>query len=99
MTTLTKTQLKFLKGLGHHLNPVILIGAQGVTDALLTELNKALLHHELIKIKMANDDRDERRVMNESILTYTKAELIGTIGKTFIIYRANPKAPKISLPR
>lgn len=99
MTTLNKTQLKYLKGLGHHLNPVILVGAQGITDNLLAELDKALSHHELIKIKIANDDRDSRRAMNDEILKASKAVLVGAIGKTFILYRANPKDPKVALPR
>lgn len=99
MTTLTKTQLKYLKGLGHHLNPVILVGAQGISDNLLKELNNALSHHELIKIKIAHDDRDARRAMNDEILAASKAQLVGAIGKTFILYRTNPKEPKISLPR
>ncbi|AEG31402.1 ribosome assembly RNA-binding protein YhbY [Thiomicrospira cyclica] len=99
MTSLTKTQLKYLKGLGHHLNPVILVGAQGISDNLLAELDKALSHHELIKIKIAHDDRDSRRAMNDEILKASKAVLVSAIGKTFILYRTNPKAPKVALPR
>ncbi|SFR48816.1 ribosome assembly RNA-binding protein YhbY [Thiomicrospira sp. ALE5] len=99
MTTLTKTQVKYLKGLGHHLNPVILVGAQGITENLLKELNNALNHHELIKVKIAHDDREARREMNDEILKASKAVLVGAIGKTFILYRPHPKEPKLSLPR
>ncbi|SIN86072.1 RNA-binding protein [Sulfurivirga caldicuralii] len=88
---LTIQQKKALRGLAHHLNPVIQIGAKGVTDALMDELNSTLDHHELIKIRINEGDREERKAIIEAVVNATGAELVQSIGKVFVLFRRNPE--------
>jgi RNA-binding protein len=81
---------KKLKSEAHSLNPVVTIGQSGLTDAVLAEIELALDHHELIKIKI-RAERDERKLISEKICTATHAEAIQSIGQIIVIYRLNPK--------
>ena len=96
--SLPKNQLKFLRGLCHSLNPVIMIGQKGLTDEVINELNLALDHHELVKIKIAMDDREARHAMVASICEKSHSEAVQEIGKTVSVYRLNTEKPVISLP-
>lgn len=96
---LTTAQQKFLRSLAHHLSPVVWVGASGVTEALLNELSLTLDTHELIKVKLLNDDREQRQQMIEQLLSASGAEKVQSIGKILVLYRANTKQPKIKLPR
>lgn len=80
---------KKLKSEAHSLNPVVTIGQSGLTDAVLAELELALDHHELLKVKI-RAERDDRKVISEKICTSTGAELIQSIGQVIVIYRLNP---------
>ena len=93
-------QKKYLRGLAHHLNPVIIIGQNGLSDGLMNELESTLDHHELIKIRIAAGDRDERREIMDAVCKATGAELVQAIGRVFVIYRPNPdrKDSDIHLP-
>jgi len=84
---LTTNQKKFLRGIAHGLNPMIIIGAKGVTESLMVELESTLEHHEILKIKMASTDRDDRKAIVDYILEQTGALLVQTIGKVCVIYR------------
>lgn len=84
---LTTNQKKFLRGIAHGLNPMIIIGANGVTESLMAELEKTLEHHEILKIKMASADREDRKAIVDYILEQTGALLVQTIGKVCVIYR------------
>ena len=86
-TPLTKKQKKFLTGIAHGLNPMIIIGANGVTDSLMAELERTLEHHEILKIKIASAEREDRKTIIDYILEQTGAELVQSIGKTCVIYR------------
>ncbi len=79
-----------LKAQAHSLKPVIIIGQAGLTDAVLAEIEIALNHHELIKIKI-RAERDDRHVLREKICLSTGATLIQSIGQIAVIYRHNPK--------
>ncbi|MSP27365.1 MAG: ribosome assembly RNA-binding protein YhbY [Methylococcales bacterium] len=81
---------KKLKSDAHSLKPVVMIGQPGLTDAVLAEIELALDHHELIKIKICAE-RDERKLISEKICTATSAEAIQSIGQIIVIYRLNPK--------
>ncbi len=96
---LTNAQLKHLRSLAHHLKPVILIGQHGVTENVINELNIALDHHELVKIKIAGDDREARQEMIQRLCDESAADKVQTIGKTLTLFRRNNKKPKIDLPR
>jgi RNA-binding protein len=93
MTISTETK-KHYRTLGHALKPVVTIAGNGLSEAVIGELNRALDDHELIKIKLAVEDREERKALVEEILTNLRAELIQTIGKVVLILREARK-PKL----
>jgi RNA-binding protein len=84
-------QRRWLKAQAHHRKPVVSVGQAGVTERLLTELEVALAHHELLKVKVAAGDRDQRGGIIDQLVGATRAELIHRIGNVAVLYRANPK--------
>ncbi len=94
---LNAKQRKHLKGLAHHLKPVVLVGNAGVTAAVLKEVELALGYHELIKIRLPGIDRDERHAMLEQICAAATAEAVQEIGRVAVVYRRGEK-PRIELP-
>ena len=96
---LSKAQIKFLRAKCHDLKPVIMLGQKGLTEAVLDELDKALDHHELVKIKLSVDDRVARQQLSDEICQHSQAEAVQSIGKTLSIYRPNKKKPVIQLPK
>lgn len=99
MEKLAGFQRKFLRGLAHNLNPVIMIGKNGLNAAVEESIDQALRDHELIKIKFV-DFKDERGAIAEQIATRTACEEVGSIGHVAIFYRRNedPKQRKIRVP-
>lgn len=86
-----KKTKKSLKALAHHLDPVVMTGANGLTPGVQQEIDIALTAHELIKLKLNAGDKTERQAMRDAILNEHNAELIQEIGHTITIYRANPE--------
>jgi len=97
--SLSKTQLKFLRAQCHDLKAVIMLGQKGLTDEVLSEIEIALDFHELIKIKLAVDDKDARKQMIADICEKTQSEEVQSIGKTLSIFRDNPNKDAIELPK
>lgn len=97
--SLKPTQKRYLRGLAHALKPVIMVGNKGVTEALLGEFSIALDHHELIKVRLAGDDRDERAGQIAELAKASGADLVQNIGKVACFFRRNHEAPKIALPK
>jgi RNA-binding protein len=95
---LTEPQKKYLRGLGHKLKPVIMIGDAGLTDAVAAEFLSALDHHELIKVKIRVGDRDLRDNIISELCKAGDAALVARIGNVALIYRANQDKPRIVLP-
>jgi len=95
---LSKTQKKYLRGLTHPLDPVVMIADRGLSDNVMREIELALNHHELIKVKI-RAEREERSTWISEIGESTGAELVHQIGQVACFYRKNPKTPKIALPR
>ncbi len=95
---LSTKQKQFLKGLAHNLKPVVLTGANGLTEAVLAEIELALNHHELIKIKIASEDRDTKNLIADAIARETKGQKVQVIGKTLVLYRQSEDR-KIELPK
>lgn len=91
-------QRRYLKGLAHPLKPVILIGNNGLTDNVLSEIDNALNHHELIKVRVSGQERADRKQMLDTIAVKTGADLIMVIGHIGGFYRPAEK-PAIQLPR
>ena len=98
MTTLSTKQKQFLKGLAHHLNPVVMLGNNGLTEGVLAEIDNALDYHELIKIKIAGAERETNQLIINAIVRETKASKVQTIGHILVLYRPSEEA-KIQLPR
>jgi RNA-binding protein len=96
--SITSGQLRHLRGLAHHLRPVVTLGQAGLTDAVMREIETALQFHELIKVKLAGADRAERTLLVQRILERSNAELIQQIGATASIFRRNPDKPRVRLP-
>ncbi len=96
--SLNKKQIQHLKGLAHSLKPVVLLGSNGLTEAVVAEIDYALNHHELIKVKIPTDDRETKALIVEAICRETKSEKIQVIGKTLIIYRQGEEQ-KIRVPK
>jgi RNA-binding protein len=99
---LNPKQISHLRGLAHNLSPVVMIGNQGLTDNIIKEIDVNLHAHELIKIKVAGDDREARKTIYESICAATHAIGIHHIGKQLVIYRASEtikEKNKIHIPK
>lgn len=95
---LTDSQRRHLRGLAHHLKPVVLMGQAGLKDTVLAEIDGALTHHELVKVKVAAEDRDDRAGVIAAIVAGTGADLVQTIGHMAVLFRRNPKKPRVALP-
>ncbi|MUL17639.1 ribosome assembly RNA-binding protein YhbY [Aliivibrio fischeri] len=95
---LSTKQKQYLKGLAHNLKPVVLMGANGLTEAVVAEIEIALNHHELIKVKVASEDRDTKQLIVEAIIRETEAEKVQVIGKILVLYRPSEDR-KIEIPR
>lgn len=94
---LTSDQRKFLKAQAHALKPVVMIGAQGLTEAVLQEAERALAAHELIKIRVLGDDREARDAYLAELCAGLGAAPVQHIGKLLLLYRPAQK-PKLQLP-
>lgn len=94
MEPLNSSQRKHLKALAHHLDPVVMVGAKGLTEAVLREADGALRAHELIKMKVAAEDREP---VARAVCEALGCALVQHIGKVLVLYRpAEP--PRIELP-
>lgn len=96
---LAAAQKRYLRGLAHDLKPLILVGAKGITDALIAELDLVLERHELVKVKVAAEDRDERDAWIEDLVARSGAAQIQRVGHVLTIYRPSREKPQITLPR
>lgn len=97
MAALSIQERKRLRQIGHALNPVVMIGGQGLTENVVEETNRALNDHELIKVKIAGEDREARVAVIAEISDVTGAEVVQTIGKIALLYKkAKQQNPKLS---
>lgn len=88
---------KNLRTIGHKLNPIVTIAGNGLSEGVLQELNRALDDHELIKVKLAIAEREDRKELVAELVALPNVELIQEIGKVVLLYRHNKKAnPKLS---
>lgn len=97
--SLTEPQRKHLKRLAHHLRPLVQTGANGLTEAVIAEMDRALGDHELVKVRLVAGDREERSAMIAEVCERLEAELVQRIGHVAILYRRHPEKPVIELPR
>jgi RNA-binding protein len=96
---LTNAQVRFLRGQAHDLKAMLQVGGKGITDALVAEVELALEHHELIKVKVAGEDRAVRDAMITDLAARADAALVQRIGHTAVLYRPSKDKRQIVLPR
>jgi len=96
---LTERQKKFLRRQAHSLKPVVSAGDKGITPAVLGEIEIALEHHELIKVRLRLGDRDARNKAITQMLDSTGAILVSRVGNIAAIYRPRKTKPGIILPK
>ena len=94
---LSARQRTYLRGLAHARKPVVSTGQRGLTPAVMNEIEQALGHHELVKIKLVAPDREARQAMTEEICRQTGCAWVQSIGHIAVLYRP-AAAPVIALP-
>lgn len=95
---LTATQRRYLKSLAHPLKPVVMVGAKGLTDAVIRELQVAFESHELLKLRLSGVEREEKAALAAQLVEAAGAELVQSIGHVLTLYRLHPEKPQIALP-
>ena len=96
---LTPAQIRFLRGVAHDLKPLLQLGGKGLTPAFLAELDAGLEQHELVKVKVAGDDRDARYAVVAELVVVTRSSLVQRIGHVAVLYRPAQDKRRIVLPR
>jgi RNA-binding protein len=97
--SLTSAQTRFLRGAAHELKAMLQVGGKGITEALVAEVANALEQHELIKVKIAAEDREVRDAMIDELAERSGAALVQRIGHTAVLYRPSRDRRQIVLPR
>ncbi|WP_296194158.1 MULTISPECIES: YhbY family RNA-binding protein [unclassified Psychrobacter] len=94
---LDNATVKRLKGIGHDLKPIVMIGNKGITPSIAEEIDRALTDHELIKVKLPAGSKEERDVIGAQLAAAANATLVHSIGRMALLLRQNPNAnPKLS---
>ncbi|MEP1449197.1 MAG: ribosome assembly RNA-binding protein YhbY [Paraglaciecola sp.] len=96
--TLSNKQKQHLKGLAHSIKPVVQLGNNGLTEGVLAEIEGAINHHELIKVKVPTDDKEEKALIIDAIVRETGAFKLQTIGHVVVLYKQS-EDKKIELPK
>lgn len=87
---LSGKQKRYLRGLGHHLKPLVILGRDGLSKNVIIAINAVLVAHELVKIKVGNGCLLDRHEAAEDIAEKTGSEIIQILGKTLLLFRPNP---------
>ena len=96
--TLSEKQRKYLRGLAHSRDPVVMIGNAGLTPGITSEMDTALGAHELVKVSARVGDREQRDQVLTQLASDTRSTLVQRIGNIGVFYRAHKEKPKIILP-
>jgi RNA-binding protein len=96
---LTGKQARYLRGVGHHLHAIVMIGKDELTDRVVTATDEALTSHELIKVKLQDGCLSDRREIADELARATASSVAQVLGRTFLLYRRHPENPLISLPK
>jgi len=96
--SLSGKQRRYLRSLGHAMNPVVHIGRGGLTEQVIAAIAEALASHELIKIKLGSSSDLERQDAAAQAASATGSEVAQVLGKTALLYRRHPDKPVIELP-
>ena len=95
---LNSRQRQHLRGLAHPLDPVVRIGRDGMTEAIVTKADQELEAHELIKIKVGDNCLEDVKLLVGSLAEQTQSENVQVIGRVGVLYRRRSKDPEIVLP-
>lgn len=95
---LSEKQKKYLRGLAHGRDPIVLIGQGGHSPAVTSELDIALGAHELVKVRARVGDRDQRDAILDTLAQQTSSTLVQRIGNVGVFYRRHKEKPRIILP-
>ena len=95
---LTGKQRRHLRGLGHHLAPVVQIGKEGLSEAFVGAVEQALEDHELIKVKILETASVDRHEVADELAAATRSEVAQVLGYTILLYRPRAEDPAITLP-
>ncbi len=99
MAVLTSRQVAFLKALAHEQKPVILLGRKGITESVVKETDSALTIHELIKVRLATEEKESLDDEALAMAAKTASALVERRGKVAILYRRRREEPTIVLPK
>src|SRR5258708_25715647 len=99
MDPVSPAQRRAWRDKAHHLQPVVTIGQHGLTPAVTAEVDRALLKHELVKIRVFSDARDDREALLAKICAETECAPVQHLGKVLVVWRPNPEAKKPVQPR
>lgn len=97
MNRLNGKQVRYLRGLGHHLQPVVMIGREGLSEAVIASVEIALVDHELIKVKLQDGCPVDRHEAARQLAAATVSQIAQVLGKTILLYRPGEER-KIELP-
>lgn len=97
--SLTSSQKRHLRALAHNLTSLVQIGKHGWTEGARAQVDEALLHHELIKVKVLKESPIPAADLAAHLVGELGAQVAQQIGHTLVVYRRHPKEPKIQLPR
>jgi RNA-binding protein len=96
--TLSEKQKKHLRRLAHPLHPLVTLGQAGLTETVVSELDRALTDHELVKVRARASDRETRDSLIDDLAQRTGGLLVQRIGNVAVIYRPSRELPRIVLP-
>lgn len=95
---LTGKQRHYLRGLGHALKPIVQVGRGGIDEGLITAVERALIDHELVKLKLGEAADLDRHDAADQLAARTHSEVAQVLGNTVLLYRARAEDPEIELP-
>jgi len=98
LAELTGKQRRHLRALGHHLEPVLRIGHEGLSEAVVAQANAELEAHELIKVKLGESSPVARHDAAAGLADATGASVAQVLGRTFLLYRRRARDPQLALP-
>lgn len=91
-------QRRALRALGHHLEPVVMLGKDGITEQLINAVDQALEDHELIKIKVGESSPIDRHEAAEALSAATRSAVAQVLGRTLLLFRRRAEEPEIAIP-
>ena len=97
--TLTNKQKKYLRSLGMTMDPVVPVGKEGITPAVVSSANEAIEKRELIKVRVLQNCQEDVETAIATLAERTDADLVQIIGRNGILWRRNFKKPKIEFPK